>query len=486
MYDHLLSNNPLNKELQPMLADEWSVSPDANSWTFKLREKVPFHNGGEFTTKDVVKTWELIMEVGADNRIGAINTLYQKMGGAPESRNNIDVRDDHEFTLRLVGPYLDLGYAVSEDLQYLQISGDHFDSVGLEGYKNEPVGTGPFKFNELRINQYILYERFKQKGESHWWQIPDFDELQFLFVSEAATRLAMLLTEEADIAEIPPLLLEEAEGRGFKRVPASLPGLSFFLVFGGNYFPGDPGYNPANPFLNPKVRGAVNLAIDRKALKDAFFPGPSIEYNTVLFFEPFRSSFRSDKWLPYEYDPDLAKQLLAEAGYPDGLDIELWTTDLSGVPGSADVAEAIVPYLEAVGFRVKFISGEYSPLLREWKNFETSCCGKLFTTAYSAKPVHVHSASNATRSSGGGGYKIFQSSTIDELFDRFFVTTDLDERDQIIQAYGDHVYETYATVPLFWLRPEFAANPEVVEVYLADTMHLGPVRGMEFVKAVFK
>ena len=321
MYDHLLSNNPLNKELQPMLADEWSVSPDANSWTFKLREKVPFHNGGEFTTKDVVKTWELIMEVGADNRIGAINTLYQKMGGTPESRNNIDVLNDHEFTLRLVGPYLDLGYAVSEDLQYLQISGDHFDSVGLEGYKNEPVGTGPFKFNELRINQYILYERFKQKGESHWWQIPDFDELQFLFVSEAATRLAMLLTEEADIAEIPPLLLEEAEGRGFKRVPASLPGLSFFLVFGGNYFPGDPGYNPANPFLNPKVRGAVNLAIDRKALKDAFFPGPSIEYNTVLFFGTFSLQLQVRQMATIRVRPGLSKtasrrsRLSRRAGY---------------------------------------------------------------------------------------------------------------------------------------------------------------------------
>ena len=107
------------------------------------------------------------------------------------------------------------------------ISKDYWDSVGGEdSYAEHPIGTGPFKFVELEINQHLLVER----TEDHWRKTPEFHEIQMFYTPEDATRLAMLLAQEVHLSDIPRTLIPEAEQRGFKTVVATLPGFHVRLL----------------------------------------------------------------------------------------------------------------------------------------------------------------------------------------------------------------------------------------------------------------
>ncbi len=128
-----------------------------------------------------------------------------------------------------------------------------------------------------------------ERVENHWRKTPEFHELQYTYATEDATRLAMLLTGEAHISNVPRNLLPQAEERGFKVASSTLPGLYFFYIFSGQYhdgpreirvgekkgeaFPLAAGYEPTDPFRDVRVRKALNLAINRDAIRDAFFPG---------------------------------------------------------------------------------------------------------------------------------------------------------------------------------------------------------------------
>ncbi|MBM3925846.1 MAG: hypothetical protein FJ320_07650 [SAR202 cluster bacterium] len=227
MYNFLIWNDVKSDQEKPMLATEWSTSPDAKSWTFTLRKGVPFHDGSEFTSKDVRRSWEIITSAKS------IATGASDFRGNIGSADNIDISDPGKVTFKLAQPWPEFSFAVSEAYTLAIYKADHWDKVGEEGYKANPIGTGPFKYKELKVNEHLLYERFKKKGETHWWKVPEFDELQFHYVNEDATRLAMLLAKEVHIADISRTLLPQAQSRGFKVANASLPGLEFRGVIGG-------------------------------------------------------------------------------------------------------------------------------------------------------------------------------------------------------------------------------------------------------------
>ena len=187
-YDQLIWNNRFSNAQEPMLATEWSMSPDAMNWTFKLREGVEFHHapnfeGGEFTAKDVVRSYDLMFAEG--HRPSNIPAWKERVGGS----ENIDVVSDYEVVFRLIAPWPTLNFGADEEHQNTMgiYSADYWDESGQEVYEGHPVGTGPWRFVELRTNEYILWERFKEPGDDHWWKIPEFSEMQVFFVPEHAT-----------------------------------------------------------------------------------------------------------------------------------------------------------------------------------------------------------------------------------------------------------------------------------------------------------
>jgi ABC-type transport system substrate-binding protein len=402
IYNNLIWKDRFTEEDKPMLATEWSMSPDGKKWTFKLRRDVLFHDGTEFTSKDVRRSWEIT--TSPQSQSFRAKPWAARVGSA----ENIDISNPYEVVFNLTTPVADLNAEVAESSVFPILSADYWDKLGEKGYGEKPIGTGPFKFVELQVESHMLVERYKRSGDSHWWQIPEFDEVLFQFVPEASTRLAMSLAGETHIAEIPALLMPQVEAKGIQRVRSTLPGLSFLFIFGGLYYP-EPmqyegvdlgkNYDPSEPFLNIKVRQALNLAIDREQIRRTFF-GDRGTLQAIHGMVPWHPGYLAE-WKPYPFDPQNAKQLLAEAGYPDGLTFDLVVPpNIAAVPEGPDIAEALVSMWQAIGVTANLKTLEFGQLIAKSQAFEmhrtvwginfgatTTISGTWSNAVYSGVPI---------------------------------------------------------------------------------------------------
>ena len=160
---------------------------------------------------------------------------------------------------------------------------------------------------------------------------------------------------------------------------------------------------------------ALNYAIDREAINESFFDGEGI-LQTILGIPPTRSDYR-DEWVPYPYDPDEARRLLAEAGYPEGLEIDFITSKLSGAPESQDVAEVVAANWAEIGVTAKLSEMEFGPLLEQWRNRDM---GRTITTmlyGVGSDPLSIRNNGRYAISSVSGGTESqWEFPALDALF----------------------------------------------------------------------
>lgn len=493
-YDQLIWNNRFDNSQEPMLATEWSMSPDALNWTFKLREGVPFHDapgfeGGEFTAKDVLRSYDLMFAEG--HRPSNIPAWKERLGGS----ENIEVVNDYEVVFRLNEPWPTLNYGADEEHQNTMgiYSADYWDNFGQETYEAHPVGTGPWKFVEIRTNEYILWERFKEPGDDHWWQIPEFSEMQVFFVPEHATRLAMLTAGEAHMAELPTLLIDEAARSGFEVNRSTLPGTYFFGVFSGqnhslSLLNGhrrehglDEYYWPEDPLVKQEVREALNIAINRELLKDTFFQ-ERVAFDAVHGMHPFREPW-DDNWAPYEYNPDRAMELLAAAGFPDGFEITVLSSDqFAGWPEGGEVAEAIASMWNQVGVRTNIENREANEVYLRAREFNITR-NEVSIQMFPVLDLEILWNSAVQ---GPGSAIFYHQGLADTFNDEYQPELDPAERRRLELYYGQSMYDMFATIPLFARYDESAYDPGVIAEYHANYGAIGITRHHEFTIPVYK
>jgi len=232
MYEMLLGRSGLTGEFtNEMLAEKWSMEPDGKTFTFQLKKGILFHStdtwtGTEFTSKDVLPTVATLVREDAI----ATSSVWTTVGA--QKPENLVIHDDYNFTWHLDVPEpLFLG-RLDETWVAGILSKDYMDAVGMDGYRKDPIGTGPFQYVERELDSHILYERVKD----HWRKDPGFDEVQFLFVREESTRFAMLLTDEVHISTLPGLLITQAEQKGYSIAIGTLPGFYLYIWIGGLYY----------------------------------------------------------------------------------------------------------------------------------------------------------------------------------------------------------------------------------------------------------
>jgi peptide/nickel transport system substrate-binding protein len=343
LWENLLSRDAKGN-LIPMLAEKWQVSDGGKAWKFHLRKGVRFHNGTELTAEDVRHTFASIAKEGSANSL------------APEFRQikSMEVEGPHAITLRFDKPFVTLGNRVTHGLfasvAYIQ-SKKHIEA-GEQAAERQPVGTGPWKFVEHVRGDRIVYEAV----DNHWRATPHFKRLVFLKVPEPATRMAMLRAGGADVIEISGEYVDELKKVGIRTLV--MPNVSAVWVILGGQWPTKPSYDSKVPWAQPdaekarKVRLALNLAVDKKAIIERVLGGVGTPVGTVNYYP-------TDPWIsdallkPIAYDPAQAKKLLAEAGYPNGFEV---TMNLTAWPGRGflpDVGEAVATYWEKVGMKVK-------------------------------------------------------------------------------------------------------------------------------------
>ena len=201
---------------EPQLAESWEMQPDGKTYTWNLRQGVPFYKNAEatdimFSAKDAVHSFGIFAGVESElTRSGR-----PEFGGMVDA----DIVNDHQVVLRLAQVSLDMPFLLSDEWSTGISSKDWWDQNGEEGYMDDPIGTGPWSLIELKTNQYVLHERVL----NHWRITPEFSEVEFIFVPESATRLAMIIGGEAHIAAIPRDLHIQAEERGIVITKSTLP-----------------------------------------------------------------------------------------------------------------------------------------------------------------------------------------------------------------------------------------------------------------------
>ncbi len=340
-FDFLIGNHRVTYEFEPQLATEWSVSPDGTTWSFKLQEGVFFNDapgweGTEFTAKDVIHTWRQdTMEDAA--LTGAV--FWQRW--LPDE-SHFDVKGPYELDMNIAVPEPILDFWASE-LTFVIQSEDYWNAVGDDGYQAHPVGTGSFRFVDHETNSHFLYE----KVDNHWRQTAEMDELEFSLIREPATREALLLTKEAQLAIVSSTVegVQRIRDRGFEVIRSTQPSNMVEFHWGGQFYQipegSDAMLNPNNPLTKLEVRKALNIAINRQELNDVFYGGEIGFMPVTHIFPPSDYGFKP-RFVPYPYDPEEAKRLLAEAGFPNGFSLEVKFGASTSIPEIGDVTEAVV------------------------------------------------------------------------------------------------------------------------------------------------
>ena len=347
MFEHLLDVDRQTGELVPMLAEKWEISSDGQEWTFGLRDNVQFHSGyGEFNAEDVFYSMEMLTQ--EDSR-ASLASYWRDILGAVEPIDFRTVR----FSLNRPEPELAFQLSAARDL--FMLSGAQWAQEGPDSIEKRPAGTGSYQYLERNAGEEIRFERVG----NHWRRSPQFDELRIIHVPEEAIRLAVLLAKEAQIVELGRELMDQAAGRGMTRISSQLPTKSIAWFMGGQYNSTPERLDPSVPWLDVRVRRAMNLAIDRDLLNQVIYGGRA-EPMPVFGFHPTLPGWDTS-WQPYPYDPELAKGLLAEAGYPGGFGFEM---DLiNSFTQSQELplmGEIMADMMSRIGIRPELVQLEYS------------------------------------------------------------------------------------------------------------------------------
>ncbi|EGL83680.1 ABC-type transporter, periplasmic subunit [Caldalkalibacillus thermarum TA2.A1] len=368
-------------EIQPGLATEWERIDDL-TWEFKLREGVQFHDGTEFTAEAVKANIERIL----DEELGSPRAnLFEMI-------TEVEVVDD--YTVRLV-----TAYPFTPLLANLaHYSGGIISPQAIEAEKNggtpisqHPVGTGPLKFEAWEPGQEIVLSKF----EHHWGEGVKVDEVVFKVVPEDATRVSMVETGEAHIAE-------PVEASNIDRIEAS-PNMKLYRSegLGIDYI----GFNlNKKPFDDVRVRQAINWAVDTEAIIDHVYNGVGMKAEGPM--GPRVWGYHPDL-KGYGYDPEKAKQLLAEAGYADGFQTTIWTNDN---PERMNVAEVVQSQLKEVGI-------EADIEVMEWGAY-------LEHTAAGKHDMFILGWSNMTGDADYNQYYLFHSAAHGSAGNRTFYTNE--------------------------------------------------------------
>lgn len=352
IYEFLIYADPETAEPQPGLATKWEMSDDGMTWTFHIRQGVQFNDGwGELTAEDVQYS---IMRMIADDSVGS---------PAAQMRNlidNVEVPDKYTVVIHLLSPYAELDRSLLMDYNAggMIVSKSYVESVGDEEANANPIGTGPYMLAEPHQQGGPIVLHTVDGVENHWRVTPQYTTVKFLLVPEESTRVAMLLAGEADLAPISYDSIPTVQDAGLNilSIPQSWVPL---IWFGGIVQTQEDRYVPDQPWADVRVRQALNYAIDRQAIADTIFQGQA---------EPAGAPNPVPGWVniaPYPYDPDMAKQLLDEAGYPNGFDLTLKT--LTANPGAElpVIGEIVAQYWTDIGINVTIVPSDWGTVRGE-------------------------------------------------------------------------------------------------------------------------
>jgi peptide/nickel transport system substrate-binding protein len=433
LHDALIKPLPGNA-MAPCLAEAWTESPDGKVYEFKLRQHVTFHNGDPFTADDVKFSFERYKGAGA-------NLFREKV-------KDVEVVGSHRVRFHLSEAWPDFlaFYATPATGAAWIVPQRYVERVGEDGFKQRPVGAGPYKFVGFHAGAELVVEA----NEQYWRKTPAVKRLIFKGVPERPTRLAMVKTGEADIGFLMtgPEAIETQRDPRLRLATTFSSGL-WFIVFPEQW-------DPKSPWSDPRVRLAAAHAVDMQAINEAERLGLSRLTGSIV---PRQFDFALPVE-PYPYNPAQAKRLLAEAGYPNGFD----AGDVTPIPPFTSMGEAVANYLGAIGIKARVRVMERAAFFSAWheKKIKGVIVGGTAAQGNAATRIEAFAITGGYYADGG-------YPDVDALFQQQATERDRQQREALLHQIQRLMHERVMFAPIMEPASLHAVGPRLAEAAIGIT-----------------
>jgi peptide/nickel transport system substrate-binding protein len=460
IFEALTTQDALQK-VTPGLAESWEAVDDT-TWRFKLREGVKFHDGTDFTARDVIYSFCRVPLV--ENSPSAF-TIFT--GGIVD----MTAEDDHTLTIttKATNPLLPTELwslaVVSADSLGAEDQITYGPEGTCEGMGDVPqapafnspdiaIGTGPYKLESYTRGSEVVLTRF----DDYWAGTPEWERVVLRPITSDGPRVAALLAGDVDMIESPPIQdIPRVEGAGFTVVDALSNRVIYLHMQQVEDAPGISGTDGKNPLLDAKVREAISLSVNREAIADRIMGGYAQPAGELLPPPMFGTSGR-----PVDsYDPERAKELLAEAGYPDGFTITLGTPNDRYI-NDEQVAQAIAQMLAQIGIDTRVDASTASQFFsrRNALEFPIYMAGWGASSGDMSSPlkslVATYDANTGMGPTNAGRYS---NPEMDALLIEAMSTIDDAERDRMLQEAETMVLDDFGIIPLHYEQTVWAMKP---------------------------
>lgn len=419
-----------SSNLAPLLAESWTTSEDNMTWTFKLKEGVKFHDGAPFNAEAVKYNFDRIIDP-------AIASPRSSTAGMVES---VSVVSEYEVAITTKNPS---GAFLAQLTSYnlAMISPKAAQELGLD-FGQHPAGTGPLMLQEWEPGKSLIMTKF----DEYWGTKSTIDKLSFVTVPEDSSRVMMLKTGDADvISGLPPVQVESLEKDENINVVIA-PGYRTIYI-GMNH--------KKAPFDNVKVRQAVNYAIDKHSIIDNVLSGLA-EYPAGV--ESKAIMFAANDLQPYDYNPEKAKELLAEAGLPNGFKTTLFTPE-GRYPMDKQVTEVVQGMLKEVGIdaEIKVLDwGAYQEATTSGEETELFLLGKGSPSGDPDFDLDL-----SFRTGGRMNNAFYSNPVVDQWLDEQKTSTDQDFRAQVLYNIQKQINDDAAWAVLYYENQTMGKRADV-------------------------
>ena len=438
VFDGLVRFTP-DAQVVPGLARSWDVSADGMTYTFHLRTGVKFHDGRPFSAKNVISTFQRVLDPKTKGGRGwplyPIDGAKAYAEGKGRTIAGLSSPNDSTVVIRLSEPF-----AIFPKLLAMPVAAIVPDSVPANFGEN-PIGTGPWKFVEWKHDDYLKFAANTEYFDGR----PKADSLMARIVPEPSTAVAEFESGNVDVLYVP-----EGETRNWeqtderKAMLESAPALRVFYVAINT---------TRGPLADKKVRQALNYAVDAKGILDGIVSGRgNLAAGVIPPALPGGDSTRKG----YARDVAKAKQLLTEAGFPNGIDVELWS---SQTPPFPRIAQTIQAYLKEANVRVTLVQRDASSMREAARAGKTDMALKDWFADYPDAENFLYPLLHTANRGVGGNVSFYSNPEFDKLVNEARREQDEARRTALYRQADALEYEDAPMIYLFFYKELYAVQP---------------------------
>jgi ABC-type transport system substrate-binding protein len=438
LFDGLTRFTP-DAKVVPGLAKSWDVTPDGITYTFHLRNGVKFHDGRPLTARNVVASFQRVLDPATKGGRGwplyPISGAEDYAAGKAKTVTGLVAPDDTTVVVTLKEPL-----AIFPKLLAMPVASVVPENPSSD-FGQKPVGTGPWKFVEWRHDDYMRFA----KNESYFDGPPKTDSLMARIIPEMSTATAEFEAGNVDVLNVPDQTSKSWEADPEKKnLMTSAPALRLWYVAINT---------TRGPLRDPRVRQALNYAVDVNTMLSQVMAGRGSVANGVIppilgGADPGRKA--------YPHDVARAKQLLAAAGYPNGIDVELWSSTTDQSPR---IAQTLQANLAEAGIRAKIVQREASSMREASRKGQTDLALKEWWADYPDAENFLYPLLHSKNRGPGGNVSFYSNPKFDALVDQAHREQDESKRNDLYKQADQVQFESAPMIYLFFYKDQYGVQP---------------------------